>query len=311
MSKDKYKVRNWKEYNEGLKQRGSLTLWLPPDLVEQWKYTGKALRGGQYRYSHIAIEFCLTVHKVFHLPLRQTEGFVQSVFKMQNWHLAIPNYTTLCRRAAKMKLQLQHWSPTDTKDVDIAVDSTGLKVYGEGEWKVRKHGAGKHRTWMKLHVAVDEHSQHIQAAVLSTNAVDDASEVKALIDQIPQGMLRTFKADGAYDKNKVRKLLYDAQVKQVIPPQHNAVISKSQDEYLQQRDDAIAMIAQSDRKQWKIHSGYHGRSKSETVMFRYKTIIGQHLTSRNMAQQQCEVIIGCRILNVMLTTAKPISIRAA
>jgi len=311
MSKDKYKVKNWKIYNEGLKQRGALTLWIPPDLNEQWKYKGKASRGGQYQYSQVAIEFCLMIHKAFHLPLRQTEGFVQSVFEMQHWHLAIPDYTTLCRRQAKMEPQLQCWPQTDTKDIDIAVDSTGLKVYGEGEWKVRKHGAGKHRTWMKLHVAVEEHTQQLQAATLSTNAEDDASEVKALLDQLPKGRVRSFKADGAYDKKKVRKLLYEEEIKQVIPPQHNAVKSKREVDYLGQRDAAIAMIAQSDRKQWKIQSGYHGRSKSETVMFRYKTIVGEHLTSRKEAQQQCEVIIGCKILNIMLATAKPVSIRAA
>jgi len=308
MSKDKYKVRNWKAYNEGLKQRGSLRLWIQEDIAEQWKYTGEKKRGGQLQYSDAAIELCLTIRKIYHLPLRQTEGFMKSFVEQAGLNLEIPDYTTLSKRSNGLPVNLT--AAGNGLITDIVVDSTGLKVYGEGEWKVRKHGAGKHRTWMKLHVAADEASQQIQAVTLTTNAVDDATEVNALLEQI-QPAVNSFKGDGAYDKHKVREQLYGRHIKQVIPPQHNAVISKKKPEYLQQRDEAIEAIALTGRDEWKKQNGYHQRSKVETVMFRYKTIIGNNLSARKTANQQTEVRIGCKILNITLQTVKPLSVKVA
>ena len=172
MSKDKYKVTNWKEYNEGLKKRGSLRLWIHNDVAEKWKHTGTKKRGGQQQYSDMAIELCLIIRKIYHLPLRQTEGFMNSFFEQNKLKIKAPDYTTLSKRGGNLVVEL---SANNTGIItDIVVDSTGLKVYGEGEWKVRKHGAGKHRTWMKMHLAADETTQQVQAVTLTTNAVDDA-----------------------------------------------------------------------------------------------------------------------------------------
>jgi hypothetical protein len=165
MSKGKYKVTNWKEYNEGLKQRGSLRLWIQSDLAEQWKYNGDKKRGGQKQYSNVAIELCLIVRKVYHLPLRQTEGFMNSFFEQKGLNLKAPDYTTLSKRSSGLPVQLS--AAKKGRITDIVVDSSGLKVYGEGEWKVRKHGASKRRTWMKLHLAADETTQQIQAVTLT------------------------------------------------------------------------------------------------------------------------------------------------
>ena len=308
MSKDKYKVTNWKQYNEGLKQRGSLRLWIKTEIVQQWKYQGNKKRGGQHQYSDMAIELCLVVRKVYHLPLRQTEGFMNSFFEQSNLNLRAPDYTTISKRSSNLAVDLSVANKGDIND--IVVDSTGLKVYGEGEWKVRKHGAGKHRTWMKMHIAVDETSQQIQAVTLTTNAVDDATEVNALLRQIPQ-KVRSFKADGAYDKGKVRKELYEKNIQQVIPPQHNAVASKDELLHLQQRNKAIQTIAKIGRAEWKKKEDYHQRSKSETAMFRYKTIIGNTLFARKIENQQTEARIGCKILNLALQINKPKAIKVA
>lgn len=308
MSKDKYKVRNWKQYNEGLKQRGSLQLWIKTEIVEQWKYQGDKKRGGQRQYSDMAIELCLIVRKVYALPLRQTEGFISSFFEQSSLKLRAPDYTTISKRSSSLSVDLSVANKGNV--TDIVVDSTGLKVYGEGEWKVRKHGAGKHRTWMKMHVAVNETTQQIQAVTLTTNAVDDATEVSALLKQIPQ-KVRSFKADGAYDKRKVRKELYEKNIQQVIPPQHNAVASKDEVLHLQQRDKAIQTIAAIGRAEWKKKENYHQRSKSETAMFRYKTIIGNTLSARKVENQQTEVRIGCKILNLTLQINKPKATKVA
>ena len=308
MSKDKHKLTNWKEYNDGLKQRGSLNLWIKTEVIQQWKHQSEKKRGGQQQYSDLAIEVCLLVRKVYHLPLRQTEGFMNSFFDQIGLTLSVPDYTTICRRSDTLTVDL---SVTNNGDItDIVVDSTGLKVFGEGEWKVRKHGTGKHRTWMKMHLAVDETTQQIQAVTLTSNAVDDATEVPALLHQIPQ-KVRSFKADGGYDKVKVRKELYEKNIQQVIPPQHNAVTSKEELLHLQQRDKSIQTIAAIGRAEWKKRENYHQRSKSETAMFRYKTIIGNTLSARKIENQQTEVRIGCKILNLALQINKPKAIKVA
>lgn len=310
MSKDKYKVKNWAIYNEGLKKRGSITIWLEEDVVNQWKEDNKGIlkRGAQRQYSNLAIETCLVLRKVYHLPLRQAEGFIKSIFLVIGIEIPVPDYTTLCRRGNGLKVNLS--TAVKSEITDIVVDSTGLKVYGEGEWKVRKHGAGKHRTWMKLHIAADSESQQVEAVTLTTNAVTDASEVGSLLTQIGRPV-KSLTGDGAYDKDKVRKELCKREIRQKIPPQRNAVPDKKKRKHRAERDEAIKMISQQGREEWKNQQGYHQRSKAETVMFRYKTIIGGNLSARKTEHQKTEAAIGCKILNIMLQLTKPQSIKTA
>ena len=310
MGKDKYKIKNWSSYNEGLKNRGSLTVWVEEGVAKDWRHTqqGEARRGGQRCYSDLAIEACLVLRKVYSLPLRQTEGFVKSIFTLAGMAIPVPDYTTLCRRSNGLKVNLSVGSKGDV--ADIVVDSTGLKVYGEGEWKVRKHGAGKHRTWMKLHIAADSGSQQIEAVTLTTNAVTDADEVVALLGQIERPV-RNFYGDGAYDKDKVRKPLHKNGITQIIPPQRNAVPDKRRRAHRAERDTAITSIKEQGREAWKKQQGYHQRSKAETVMFRYKTIIGGNLAARKKEHQKAEAEIGCKILNIMLQLTKPQSVKVA
>jgi len=308
LSKDIFKVKNWQAYNLGLKQRGNITLWLSDSAIKGWLETNHDKRRGRpLHYSDLAITTCLTLRKVFHLGLRQCEGFISGLFNMLKINLSVPDYTLVCRRAAKLSINLSPLLDKSNGPIDIVVDSTGLKVYGEGEWKVRKHGAGKHRTWMKLHLGIDASSQQIKVCELTTNAVDDASAVKDLLTDLETD-IRSFTGDGAYDKTKVRKIL-PAGVKQIIPPQHNAVKSEGTKNYLTSRDEAITKISEVGRKQWKIDNGYHKRSLVETTMFRYKTIIGGGLQSRTLENQQAEAKISCSIINLMLQLAKPISIK--
>jgi IS5 family transposase len=308
VGKDKYKVTNWSSYNEGLKQRGSITLWIQSEQRISWRYTAAKKRGGQILYSDSAIELSYIIRKLYHLPLRQTEGFISSLFKQMSWELPVPDYTTICKRGKKLNVSLSIKAKPGI--TDIVIDSTGLKVYGEGEWKVRKHGAGKHRTWMKMHIAANEETQQIEAVTLTTNSIDDATEVNPLLKQIDKP-IGSAKADGAYDKSKARKVLNERKIKQVIPPQHNAVISIKKQPYLRSRNKAIKEIKSIGRDEWKKKSNYHQRSKAETVMYRYKTIIGNNLSSRKPETQKTEVRIGCKILNVLLQVAKPVSIKVA
>lgn len=308
MGKGTYSISNWAQYNAGLKQRGSLTLWISDEVLQHWRYCGKPKRGGQLTYSDLAIETCLTVRLVYHLALRQTEGFVASLFALLQLPLPVPDYSTLCRRAEGLAVPL---CPAKSKGAtDLVVDATGLKLYGEGEWKVRAHGACKHRTWMKLHLALRSEDQQIEAVLLSTNALDDAGAVAPLLEQV-QTPLRSFTADAAYDQHKVRRRLFAAAVAQVIVPTPRAVMDGAHRDFLQSRDNAISCIAQRGAAAWKRSVNYHRRSLAETAMFRYKTTLGDRLRSRTLTRQQTEAQVGCKILNLLLQAAKPQSTKAA
>jgi hypothetical protein len=304
LDKDKYKVRNWQAYNVGLKERGKISLWLNKRVLSGWRHQETAYKRGRPRYySDLAIEACLTIRKVLGLALRQCEGFLEGLFSSLKIDLPVPDYTVLCRRASRLKLNIKAFIASN-QPIDLIVDSTGLKVCGEGEWKVRKHGAGKHRTWMKLHLGLDACSQQIVFSELTTNAVDDGEVVKDLAAKVGQP-IKSFTGDGAYDKVKVRKMLYTARIKQIIPPQHNAVINLDGESCLKYRNKAIKDINTKGRKQWKVSVNYHKRSLSETAMFRYKAIIGAHLQSRTLDNQLIEAKISCNILNRMLQLIKP------
>ena len=154
-SASKYRVRNWSEYNAGLVKRGSLTLWINEDVIRAWQPApaAKRKRGGQRRFSDSAIEALLTLRAVLHLPLRATQGFAQSILELLDVDLEVPCYTTLSRRGQNLAVAL----PTLAEGpLHAVLDSTGLKVFGEGEWKVRQHGYSQRRTWRKLHLCVDE-----------------------------------------------------------------------------------------------------------------------------------------------------------
>ncbi|GAA4828128.1 IS5 family transposase [Algivirga pacifica] len=295
--KDKYKLKNWKEYNTSLIQRGSLTIWLDKNTLRRWRecsYQDKVV--GEKQYTDDIIELCLTLRYLYKLKLRQSTGFLASVFELMGINdIQVPDYTTVSRRAQHLSITLDPISSGEA--VNIAIDSTGLKVYGEGEWKVRKHGAGKRRTWQKLHLGVDTETQQIICAKLTTNAIDDGEVVEDLL--APIETVGEFYGDGAYDKYKSRKAVKKKGGVNIVPPQKNGVKTKVKEPTLAhlERFDTLDRIEEIGREEWKKESGYHQRSLSETAMFRYKTIIGNTLLSRKFDSQVTEVMIGCKVLN--------------
>lgn len=314
MGKDKHKVRNWRAYNEGLKQRGALTLWISEEALREWRYQGERRRGAQPIYSELAIETCLTLRLLYHLPLRGTEGFVASVFALGHLELPVPDYTTLNRRSKALRVAIRTKSGKEV--TDVVVDATGLKVYGEGEWKVRKFGYCKHRTWMKLHLALDARTQQAWSVELTTNGVDDAQRVEALLRPV-DAVINSVTADGAYDKRKVRRLLHQrakeqgVDILQLMGLPKNAVKDVKGREYMRQRDEDLDMIRQLGKEEWKALTNYHQRSLAETFMFRYKVILGDHVKSRTFENQTTEIKLGAKVLNLMLRVAKPQSERVA
>ena len=185
------------------------------------------------------------------------------------------------------------------------------RIYGEGEWKVRKHGYSKRRTWRKLHVGVDEKTGMIHAVVLTSNSEDDASQVEPMLDQI-ENKVDKVGADGAYDREKCWDLLEEEKIQGIIPPQKNAVYWTDENDMIledYERNKILAQIDEIGRAQWKKESGYHRRSLSETAMYRFKTIFGRKLFSRNEEQQKIEATVKIKMLNKMTANGMPISVR--
>ena len=312
--KDKYKIRNWKAYNKSLQQRGSVGIWIEESLMREWKgIKGEKKVVAEKLYPDSIIECCLLLGKVYHQPLRQTQGFVKSLLVlMGHKDFQVPDYTTLCRRQGCLCIAVSK-ALQSGKKIDIAIDSTGLKVYGEGEWKVRKHGASKRRTWRKLHIGIDIHTQEILCVELTTNAADDAATAgRMLKDNITK--LNSFRGDGAYDDFSFRQIL-GSEVKQIIPPPKDAVVQKATKrkpvkEYLKQRDQAVEFINKEGRKEWKIKEDYHQRSLNEVGMFRYKTTFTANMSARKLDNQQREVAIKCKILNIFNKQGMPLAYKA-
>lgn len=307
-AKKSYKITNWREYNESLVNRGDITFWFDEAVIDVWEHENEEKKNGRpFLYSDIAIETLLAIRELFRLPYRQTEGLGRALAKLMNAQIAIPHHTSLVKRAAKMKIDSNLRSPQGS--IAIVVDSTGLKVFGEGEWKARQHGVSKRRTWRKLHLAVDPATHTIVAHTLTDNRTHDGDVVEPLLNQI-ESEVETFYGDGAYDQRKVRKHLREQSIDQVIPPRRNAKIEQhgnSSEEPIE-RDECLRQIRRDGKAAWKESIGYHRRSLAETAMSRLKTNFGDRLKNRKMINQITEVALRCKLLNWFVALGMPISI---
>jgi hypothetical protein len=302
-----YRVRNWREYERGLVNRGRVDIWLSEAALAGWCYQGPTQRGAQYDFSDLAIETALTIKEVFHLSNRATEGFVQSLLDLMGLDLKAPDHTTLSRRGTTVVIRL----PKQASGLLVlVVDGSGLKVYGEGEWKVRQHGVSKRRTWRKIHLGVDAASGEIQAAMFSGAEVSDGEMVEALLAQVDQP-ISSLAGDGAYDQRQVYTALQDHSpgARPLIPPRRGAHIwqhARSPDPPLARDENLRAMRAQG-RAGWKKTSGYHQRSLAETAVFRFKRLFGSHLSAVLRPNQATQVAARCRALNIMTHLGMPVS----
>lgn len=310
--KDKYRVTNWSQYNKSLVNRGNITIWLSEDVMEDWYYQEETQSGGQYLYSDKCIECLLGVKVVFGLAYRQLEGFSNSIIQLLGFDLQVPSYTQICRRSKSLEVDLE--VPKSNVPIFIVVDSTGLKVYGEGEWKTRKHGIGKRRTWRKLHLGVDENTGFIHAQVLTGNGKGDgdAQQVEEMLQQV-ESEIEKFSGDGAYDTYDIWELLKSLQIEGIIPPQENAIYWVDEFDQLLDlgRNKILEQIENIGRAEWKEQSNYHRRSLSETAMMRFKTIFGGKLYSRKMESQKTEAAIKVKCLNKMTGIGMPVSVKVA
>src|SRR3954454_484941 len=203
--KTRYRIQNWPAYEAGLKRRGELTLWLDEAALAGWQAPRRTTPGGQARYSDAAIELVLMLRLVFHLALRQAEGFAASILRLLGQERRVPDHTVLSRRSRDFAGRRSQVIPHGP--MHLVIDSTGLKLFGQGEWDEEKHGRAR-RSWRKLHLTVGADTGEIIACVLTDNAADDAGQVPALLGQI-EDEIASVAADGAYDGASVYQAIAD------------------------------------------------------------------------------------------------------
>ena len=309
--KQRHRVTNWAEYDAALRARGSLTVWFSEEAIAGWRAAPRTTRGGQPSFSALAIATALTLRAVFRLALRQTEGLIGSILRLLGLDLAVPDHSTLSRRAEALEVPRPR-AGSGSGPVHLLVDSTGLRLCGPGEWLMEKHGSRTRRSWRKLHIGVDADTGRIVASALTTNDVDDGSQAGPLLDRI-EGPVASFTADGAFDRDDVYAEVAarhpDAAV--VVPPRSGAIPSATAGTAPTQRDRHIEAIAARGRMGWQKASGYNRRALVEADIARFKRVIGDGLRSRTDGRQATEVAIAVGALNRMLDLGRPEYVRIA
>lgn len=307
--KQRHRVTNWASYEAGLRARGGLTVWFSGAAIEAWHAEPRTGRGGQPRYSALAITTALTLRAVFRLALRQAEGLIGSILALLGLDLAVPDHTTLSRRAEALEVARPR---RGREPVHLLVDSTGLKLCGPGEWLAEKHGTRRRRSWRKLHLATDADTGRIVASALTDKDADDGSQVGPLLEQV-DGPVGSFTADGAFDRDDVYAAVAarhpDAAV--AVPPRSGAVLSDAHGTAPTQRDRHTEAIAGRGRMGWQKASGYNLRALVEADIARFKLVIGDGLRSRTDGRRATEVAIAVGVLNRMLDLGRPEYVRVA
>jgi hypothetical protein len=286
-----------------------LTIWFSDDAIEEWRAQPRTTAGGQPWYSPLAILTALTLRAVFRLALRQTEGLIGSVIHLLGLTLAVPDHSTLSRRAATLEVPRPR---RDGTPMHLMVDSTGLKLCGAGEWLIEKHGTKTRRSWRTLHIGMDADTGQIVATALTQKEVDDASQVGPLLDQVAASVA-SFTADGAYDQDSVSAAVATRHpvAAIIVPPRSTAVPSETAETDPTQRDRHLQFIAKRGRAAWQTASGYTKRARVEATIGRFKQMIGDGLRSRTDQRRATEADVAVHALNRMLDLGRPNSIRVA
>lgn len=301
-NKKQYRIRNWSEYNSSLARRGSITFWFDEDAIRSWlSHIRSGHRGKPRTYGSACIQTMLLLKQVYHLPQRATYGLVCSLVQLLRLDLPVPHPTIMSRRAKNLEVILPRQS--SGKPLHVLVDATGLKVYGEGEWKVRTHGISKRRQWRKLHIAMNEATGEILATVCTTSDVGDKKVLPDLLGQISDE-IEQLTGDGGYDYVSCYEVIAELGARAVIPPRRTGRLHP-QDERLRARDKNLRRIRKVGRKKWKKESHYHRRSLVETAMMRVKKIFGSNLSSRRFQNQATEMRVRCAALNRMTGLGMP------
>lgn len=310
MAKNQYRVRNWKDYNKSLEKRGSIEIWIDKKIFEKKEAAKKnAKKGRPEVYKNALIECMLAVKFVYSLGFRQLKGFMKDVVKMMGLNCDIPDYSTVCRRQKNVSVEIVKKCKSRTK-LYLAIDSSGLKIFGEGEWKVRQHGYSKRRTWKKLHIGLgilSGNKTRIEVAELTEQKIHDTKAVPKLLKNV-KGKVGKILGDGAYNAASSYEEARKIGAKMIAPPREKAktqYVQALKSMAIKERNRNIRIVHKFGLKHWKKKTHYHKRSLVENAFFRLKTIFGGTLAARKFENQQTEALMKCQILNRMTEIGMP------
>jgi hypothetical protein len=291
-----------------LKKRGSLSLWISEDAIEKWRSPKEHhFIGAPQQYSDDAILCMMALKVVYGLPYRQLVGFVLSIFAFMQVVLKVPHFTTV---AARAKLLGKHFKRlSKICPTDLVFDSSGFKIYGEGEWKVKQHGKQKRRRWKKFHIGVCPQTHEIIVTEVTELETADCEVGPRLLERAPRSVKRVI-GDGAYDTRGCYKAAYERGLHLIVPPRQGAVFNEGEEPWLKTRNDAICqMIGLGNDveaiKLWKKLVNYHERSLVETSFSRFKGIFGSKLFSKNTDNQEVELKLKAHVMNIMTRQGMP------
>lgn len=295
-----YVKRNWQEYNKKLVNRGNIFLWIEKDTFNQWIVKKK--KRGRPSFSSSVIQAGWFLKTFFRCTLRALQGFLDSLIQIMKQDYRSPHYSLFCKRAAEAAALLPKM--TKTRPTDLIIDSSGLKILGEGEWKDKVHRSKTRKSWVKLHIAVDARTQEITAAVLSDEYTADSCVLPTLVEKSPKSVKKVL-ADGAYDRSSVRKFLINRKIDPCIPPRRGGKLRK--EPYMESRNqDLLAIRGLGGSEEafalWKKLRQYHRRSLVETAFSRLKSLFGNRLNNKKLANQQAEAFFRLHALNRSLQT---------
>ena len=298
--KTAYRVKNWREYDKSLRDRGDITLWISQDAIDAWTPPQTGKRG----YSDAAIETALSLRLLFRLPLRQTEGFLSSILSLMDVTLPCPDHTTLSRRTTTLAIRCQI-DRAPEGPLSLIVDSSGLKVCGQGEWHRQKHGEKSHKRWKKLHIGVEAQGR-IVASTVTASQEQDPSQVPALLSQVHHRIDR-FVGDDIFDQAPVYTAVenHSPEARVIIPPRKDAVLSPTATTAPSQRDQHLLAIESEGRCAWKRISGYYAQSHAENTFSRFKRTFGGGLRAKRDASQEREASLACQLLNRVRELGRP------
>ncbi|MCP5489889.1 MAG: IS5 family transposase [Chlamydiales bacterium] len=288
--------RNWHKYNRDLVKRGSITFFIDPNALTEKPEENKR---GRPRLFSLPLIYLLLVLKIqYRLTYRTLEGFAKSILPHIEPDIFLPTYSLICKRASHMEALLPKLSSRRPKVV--LLDTTGIKVYGEGEWKVKMHGASKRRKWVKLHIAIDENTQEIIHFEITKGHEADCKIGPKIIEKLPKPV-ETVIADGGYDTKRCREAINQIGAKDLIPPRKNSLLSP----FMTRRNNALREIKglggdQLAREIWGKLTRYSRRALVETSFSRLKRLYGERFFSKKIETQKIEGHIKCKMLNQML-----------
>jgi hypothetical protein len=301
--------RDWSKYDKAMVNRGKLTLFITKDFADTWyvKYDKETprKRGGQAKYSEAAITSLLSLRFVFKLPLRAMEGLAQSLVEMAGLDIDVPDYSTLSIKLRQMKIKLPPVCKDSGGGYVASLDSTGVKIHGQGEWNRKKHNQKDRRQWVKVHLMIDNDTMQIIGAEATADDVHDCEVFDQLIDALPNKINKVL-GDGAYDTLDSHKKSLDNDIELVALPRGNSVVDlKSTERHILKRNEHVLTYQEKGIYAWANKYDYWARNRAESTMSRFKTTFSGSLSSRKVESQKNEIILKCKILNMFAKLTIP------